>query len=37
MLKKATVLGAVMRDGPGLRGKLPDYQDVRRTHRQSRA
>jgi hypothetical protein len=37
MLKKATVLGAVMRDGPAIRCKLPDYQDVRRTHCQSRA
>lgn len=30
MLKKASVLGAVERDGPALRRKLPDYQDVRR-------
>ena len=38
MLKKATVLDAVVRDGPTLRRKLSDYQDVRRgPHRQSRA
>jgi hypothetical protein len=35
MLKKATVFTAAVRDGPALRNKLPDYQDVRRTHRQS--
>ena len=37
MLKKATVLDAVLRDGPALHRKLPDYEDVRRTHRQPRA
>ena len=30
MLNKATVLAAVMRDGPALRAKIPDYEDVRR-------
>ena len=28
MLKKAKVLGAVMRDGPTLRRKVSDYDDV---------
>ena len=32
MLKRATVLEAVVRDGPTLRRKLPDYPDVRRVH-----
>tara|TARA_B110001450_G_scaffold230153_1_gene231212 strand:+ start:1717 stop:1998 length:282 start_codon:yes stop_codon:yes gene_type:complete len=37
MLKKASVLAAVVRGAPALRANLPDYQDVRRTPHQSRA